>query len=300
LNKSTRKNEARSDSLKAYSHKDPDAKILIEKMSKYARQAEAMHMPYWIIAQEADPIGIVAIGKEPIQLLAPPGTPVALVNLADFKQSAKNIKTFIYEAVKLAAQNNVGYILATFPRDQDEAIKQFENASFKEFDDCYQMTCQFDKPHTPLTDLQFTRVKIEEMRQFINTATEFLRDCPDITLTEALKYMPMLPDDFLSFYYNLEEFYFANKDGTIVGILDINTSQGLISNIGVDPKQRGKGYGKQIMQFGLFRLKEEGCKQARLRVHVNNTPAIHLYESLGFVKAARYKRLIWRSQQANK
>jgi ribosomal protein S18 acetylase RimI-like enzyme len=47
------------------------------------------------------------------------------------------------------------------------------------------------------------------------------------------------------------------------------------------------------MLFTLSQLKANGCKQAYLRVHVKNSPAICLYESLGFSKAERYKTLIW-------
>jgi ribosomal protein S18 acetylase RimI-like enzyme len=286
--------------LKVYSHKDPEAKPFIEKISRFTREAEAMKLPYWIFVQNLNPIGITAIGKEPIYLLAPPGTPFAFVTLTDFKQSAENVTAFISEAVRLTAQNNVGYMIASFPSDQNEAIAQFENLGFKEFDDCYQMTCQLNRPFAPSAELQFVQVKKEEMRQFISTAAKFFQGSPDVTLTEALRYIPMLPDDFLGFYYTLEKFYFASKNQTTVGILNIDTNQGRISNIGVDAQQRCKGYGKQIMLFGLNQLKSSGCEKAHLRVHVDNSSAIHLYESLGFIKATRYKRLIFRNQQTGR
>jgi ribosomal protein S18 acetylase RimI-like enzyme len=125
-------------------------------------------------------------------------------------------------------------------------------------------------------------------------AQEFLQGSPDVRLTEALKHTAVLPDDFLSFRYSMEKFYFANEGQRTVGIINLNESKGLISNIGVDPAMRGKGYGRQMMLFGLDQLKRSGCKEAYLRVHVNNTPAIRLYESLGFVRSGRYKTLIWR------
>ena len=158
------------------------------------------------------------------------------------------------------------------------------------------MVCQLDKTFRTSEELRFTQVKKEEMRQFIEWAEKFLQDSPDVALTEALKHLSELTDEFLSIYYSLERFYFADKDQQKVGIISFNTSSGLISNIGVDSQQRGKGYGRQIMLFGLEQLKESGCKQAYLRVHVKNEPAVHLYESLGFVRAERYKRLIWRKQ----
>jgi ribosomal protein S18 acetylase RimI-like enzyme len=282
--------------MKVYSHADPDVKPFLEKISRYAQQAKAMNLPYWVFVQNLNPIGIVAVGKEPIQLLASPGTPVTLINLIETKQAEEVVEDFVSEALKLSTQKNVGYAMATFPFNEDMAISQFKKLGFKEFDDCYQMICQLDEIFKSSEELQFTQVKKEEMRQFIKLAEKFLQGSPDVTLTETLKHLPQLPDEFLNFYHSLEKIYFAQKNQQTVGVLSINTSKGLISNIGVDPQQRGKGYGKQIMLFGLELLKENGCKQAYLRVHVKNKPAVSLYESLGFVKAERYKRLIWRKQ----
>jgi ribosomal protein S18 acetylase RimI-like enzyme len=138
------------------------------------------------------------------------------------------------------------------------------------------------------------------MRQFIKVAEKFLKGSPDITLTKALEHILELPDEFLDFYYTQEKVYFADKNQQTVGVLGFNPNKGLISNVGVDPEQRGKGYGRQIMLFGLEQLRKSGCKQAYLRVHVDNKLAIHLYESLGFVKAERYKTLIWRKNQNDK
>jgi ribosomal protein S18 acetylase RimI-like enzyme len=282
--------------MKIYSHIDPDVKLILEKISKYAQQAEAMKLAYWIFVQDSNPIGLVAVGKEPIQLLAPPGTPVAFINLIDTKRPEEDIEAFACEALKLATQKNVEYVIVTFPFNESAAISQFEKLDFKEFDDCYQMACPLDKTFEPSNELQFIQVKKEEMRRFIELAAKFLEGSPDVTVTEMLKNLPKLPDEFLAFYYSMEKFYFATKDQQTVGVLNINTCKGLISNIGVDPQQRDKGYGRQIMLFGLEQLKKNGCRQAFLRVHVENKPAIHLYESLGFSEAGRYKRMIWRRQ----
>lgn len=284
------------DDMKVYSHTDPDVKPILEKILRYAQQAKAMNLPYWVFVQDSNPIGILAVGREPVQLLASPGTPMALINLIDAKQPKEIIETFAYEAQKLAIQKNSEYALATFPFNEDAAINQFKKLNFMEFDDCYQMVCQLDKSFKSSEELQFIQVKKEEMREFIKLAEKFLQGSPDITLTEALKHMPELPDEFLNFYHSLEKIYFANKNQQTIGVLNFNSSSGLISSIGVDSQQRGKGYGRQIMLFGLEQLKKSGCKKAYLRVHIENKPAVSLYESLGFVKAERYKRLIWRKR----
>jgi len=282
--------------MKVYSNTDPDVKPYLQRISKYAQQAQVMNLPYWIFVQDENPIGIIAVGKEPIQLLASPGTLVALINLIDAKQPRGNIEVFAKEALDLAIQKNAEYALAGFRFNEETAIYVFQELGFKEFDDCYQMVCQLDKDFRPSADLQFVGVKKEEMRQFIAFAEIFLQGSPDVTLTEALKHFHELPDEFLSLYYSLDRFYLVKNDKEVVGVLDFNPNSGLISNIGVASQLRGKGYGKQIMLFALEQLNKSGCKKAFLRVHVENKTAIHLYESLGFVKAERYKRLIWRKR----
>ena len=280
--------------MKVYSHEDPNLKQFLQKISKVTKQVDAMKLPYWVFVQDSNPVGIVVVGKEPMQLLASPGAAMAFVELLSTRLPKESIGAFAAEALKLTGQKNVEYALAKFPFDEDTAINQFKTANFKEFDDCYSMVCRLDKTFEPAKELQLRKVKKEEMHQFITLAGSFLQGSPDIALEEALQHISELPDEFLELYYTQEEFFIAYKNEQPVGILNLNTVKGLVSNVAVDRNERGKGYGRQLMVFGLQELKKKGCEQAYLRVHVENKPAIFLYESLGFTKAERYKRLIWR------
>ena len=283
--------------MKIYSHTDPDAKPFLKKISKHTQQAEAFQMPYWVFVQDSDPIGLVAVGKEPVQLIASPGTPMAIIQLTDTNQPKQIIEHFAREGLRIATSKNIKYAVSVFSSDEDEAISQFKKRGFQDFDDSYKMICRLDKSFKASDELRFRRVQREEMRRFIEIAGKFLSGSPDITLRKALEHFPELPDEFLDFYYPQEKFYFADKDQQTIGVLDFKPDKGLISNVGVDPQQRGKGYGRQIMLFALQQLKNSGCEQAYLRVHVENTPAIHLYESLGFEKAERYKTLMWKPKE---
>jgi len=283
--------------VKVYSHNDPSAKPILEKVSKYTQQAQAMNLPFWVFVQNSNLVGIVAVGKEPLQLLASPGTPLAIIRLIDTTLSKEDLENFAVEALRLATQKNSEYALATFPSKDEAAINAFKRICFQEFDDCYQMVCQLDRDFKPSDELQFKQAQREEMRRFLQTAVRCLQGSPDVSLSKTLEHILEMPDEFLDFYYAQEKFYFTNKDTHTVGVLDFNLSRELISSVGVDPQQRGKGYGKQIMLFALEQLKNNACKQAHLRVHAENRPAIHLYESLGFAKAERYKTLMWTKQQ---
>jgi ribosomal protein S18 acetylase RimI-like enzyme len=113
-----------------------------------------------------------------------------------------------------------------------------------------------------------------------------------------LRNLGHLPDHLLAMCYSMKTFYFASEGEQEIGILNFSPATGRISNIGVDPRRRGQGHGRQIMLFGLQQLKAAGCPQAKLGVRVNNKPALHLYPSLGFKVTERRKLLIWENNNA--
>ncbi len=87
----------------------------------------------------------------------------------------------------------------------------------------------------------------------------------------------------LSYYHTL--FLVAELDKEIAGYCGCYQSleEAEITNVAVKRQLRGRGIGRKLL-MELIRLgKEQGASAFTLEVRVSNQPAIHLYESLGFV-----------------
>lgn len=100
---------------------------------------------------------------------------------------------------------------------------------------------------------------------------------------------------FLSTYRSFPDlFLVAEVDGVIVGyimcriersIWGIRGARGHVISIAVMPEHRRKGIGTALLREALSRMAERyGVGECFLEVRVSNTPAISLYEKLGFVR----------------
>jgi len=56
---------------------------------------------------------------------------------------------------------------------------------------------------------------------------------------------------------------------------------GEIALLGVDPRHRGRGLGRRLLETAFVYLRSHGMREARLHVDVSNSAAIALYESAG-------------------
>jgi len=90
-----------------------------------------------------------------------------------------------------------------------------------------------------------------------------------------------------------EEFHYTIRkisDDSLIGFISL--SDVLLKNrrgelgIGIPAKEnRGKGYGSEAIQCLLrFAFDHLGLHKINLSVNANNMPAIHVYESLGFIR----------------
>jgi len=67
-------------------------------------------------------------------------------------------------------------------------------------------------------------------------------------------------------------------------------AKGEIWTIGVRPERQGQGLGRQLLRWGVQRLRSLGVDEIDLSVNARNERALHLYEAEGFVRTHTRER----------
>jgi GNAT superfamily N-acetyltransferase len=146
-----------------------------------------------------------------------------------------------------------------------------------------------------------------------------IEDADDIGLIHAMSwqiaYKGIIPDDYLLnitperraerfrrdiLLYPETGYYIALIDENPLGILiihkcrdeDKNSNTGEIGAIYLHPNYWGAGYGKQIMDFAIIRLKELGYTNVVLWVLEENIRARRFYEKYEFVYDETKKEIV--------
>ncbi len=85
----------------------------------------------------------------------------------------------------------------------------------------------------------------------------------------------------------------VKQDGRIIACASSAAERGyaLLQNIVVDQEYRGRGFGRMTCRALLAEAAGAGAGHAYLQVVQSNTPAMRLYESLGFRKVYTYRYL---------
>jgi ribosomal protein S18 acetylase RimI-like enzyme len=80
--------------------------------------------------------------------------------------------------------------------------------------------------------------------------------------------------------------------GLVLGSL-VNEGVGHITQICVTPESRGMGVGYELLRRALREFREHGCRKVSLTVTSANSPAIRLYERMGFERVREFAAHVW-------
>ncbi len=84
--------------------------------------------------------------------------------------------------------------------------------------------------------------------------------------------------------------YIAILDNRLIGMgaVSIENNEASIFGLGISPQYRGKGFGKELLDFILKELKNKGIQDVSIEVDSSNKNAFNLYVKCGFVVETSY------------
>jgi ribosomal protein S18 acetylase RimI-like enzyme len=282
--------------LKVIAHTDSEIDSYRNQIADYVANYESMGMNYWLVVEETNPAAIAFSGYEPVNLIAPLGTLVSMIQILKYDISSDTLTEVVSEAAEMCKTQGVKYILApSISMENEGPIEVVKNLGFQERTRWLIMTHNLAQLAGGNESLRFDGVDRGNLRDFIEWMSHCMigsqGDSEDVTH----QYLAEVPGQLLDFWYNMQELYSVYSNNELIGILNLTpNSDTNFTNVGVAPEHRGKGYGRQITIQALTRLKELDVDKARLRVFAENHPAIGLYESLGFkVEKKTIDLILW-------
>ena len=112
-------------------------------------------------------------------------------------------------------------------------------------------------------------------------------DIPYVAELEAICFsMPFTEKALSELFSNTSwHFFVAKQENKVVGYISFYCiiDETEIVNVCVLPEYRGQGIGRRLTQCAIDFNKEIKGTKVMLEVRISNTPAIKLYESLGFI-----------------
>jgi ribosomal protein S18 acetylase RimI-like enzyme len=79
-------------------------------------------------------------------------------------------------------------------------------------------------------------------------------------------------------------FFVGTIDGNIAGTIMVGYDgrRGWLNCLAVKPDLQKSGYGRQLVEFGISKLKDLGCAKVNIQVRQTNLGVISFYDKLGF------------------
>ena len=112
-------------------------------------------------------------------------------------------------------------------------------------------------------------------------------DIPFVARLEAVCFsMPFTEKALNELFLNTSwHFFVATENDTVVGYISFYCilDETEIVNVCVMPELRGKGIGRALTKCAIDFNREANGSKVMLEVRKSNTPAIKIYESLGFI-----------------
>lgn len=187
------------------------------------------------------------------------------------------LRNLVHEVAQRRGARAQLWIEGAGPAD-DEAAR---SAGFAPYRDLLQMRCRLPTEATNLSVRPFEPADAEAFLRVNNRAFDWHPEQGGMTLDD-------LAERQAESWYDPAGFLLLDIDGELAGFCwtkihhDEHPPLGEIYAIAVDPGHHGKGLGRPLTLAGLSWLHEQGLNHGILYVESDNTPAVRVYERIGF------------------
>ncbi len=282
-------------SMKVIRSTDAELEPYKETLAPYVGGYNARGVAYWVFIEEGTVVGLTIVDKEPVRLLEPVGTMMSLVLVIDYDQPIDILKDLAEGALEIARDQGAAYSFVDVPAQHNAFVETLCSLGYKQVSHSLRMERNTAERVQGVVSLDFEKVRREDVLRFLDNMTTFMSGSGDNMLDAVTPNVKGLPEEFLDHWYAGEILLNVFQDEEHVGILNLSLGKYLnIANLGVAPAHRAKGFGRQVMVYAVNTLIDQGETRQALRVHAENSRAIHLYESIGFERRNSYRALIWR------
>lgn len=121
-----------------------------------------------------------------------------------------------------------------------------------------------------------------------------LEDLPDVAVLESRSFTVPWSAQLLeqAYYSRIDRTWVLEEQGRIMGYCNFRViaGEGELMRIAVLPEARGRGYGRELLEFLAETARAEQLAAITLEVRASNLAAISLYKYYGFENQAVRKR----------
>ena len=267
--------------MRTLRYDDPDAAVFLKSIRHYADRLKNSDTTFFLVVDDAWVRAIVSIHTEPYYFYSPAGS--NLGNVVILNQDLMYLDAVLESAGRLVQSEGLAYLVYSSSLVPNELSQTLVKHEFGKVDHAYSMYVDIDDPPEAPQGLVFKPMNISERQDLLELQTAYYEGTGDHATQIIQGNLLTLSEEDLDSMFNEDTTFIAMENGVIVGIVIISVERGLLMSIAVSSEHRGKGIARKMLAFALIRLKELGWGRVYLRVHIDNTPAIKLYESFGFV-----------------
>jgi len=228
---------------------------------------------------------LIVVAREPRELIQPVGTPFVQFFIPRHGEGAVN--RLLAEAESVAEKYKAAFVCTAIEAKENRSAELLEAAGMELFDESFRMECSLESMSPPRTDLLLEKASPEQANLVIKYLVRIMGDTPDKLMLASVQNISRLQPPILPLLLNQMNVMLVRRDTDVVGAISFRGPT--IMLVGVTPEERGKGYGRIITQMAMWQVAQAGNKEAKLRVSIENHPAIHIYETLGFHVTHRIK-----------